>query len=834
VMVYIDDILIFSKTEEDHAAQVEWVLSQLQRNGYYANPDKCEFFQSEVNFLGHVIKAGGIAVQQHKVDSIAKWPVPHSVKDVRSFVGLATYYHRFVHNFASLCAPLTDLTRKDMPWKWSTVEQTAFDALKKALISAPMLHTPDNSKPYIVHTDASGYAVGATLSQYDEHGDLKPVAYMSKKMSPAQVNYAVHEWELLAVVEALKAWRCYLYGSSTPIEIYTDHHSLTYLSTQPNLSPRQSRWVEQLQDYVFKVHHLDGAKNVVADALSRRADYESAHRVEAEERLKRGVIDRPRLQLQVATVVSSTAIANVASSSIVSPSLIEEIKTLALQDLVYYQPLLSNAEHLGLLVKDGLVYSHSGLLYIPMGGTIRTSLLQEVHDAPSGGHLGRDKTYQRLSACVFWNGIYADVADYVKSCVSCGQNKARNRTAADVLRPLPIPSRRWETISMDFVGPLPKSPSGHDYLLVVVDKFSKMVHLIACHQSITTVQVAQLIYDNVVRLHGFPDNIVSDRDSKFTSLFWRSLWKLSGTQLKMSSSYHPQSDGQTENVNRVVSDILRAYVTEDRTDWDRHLTAVEVAINSSEHASTGFTPFFLNHNQEIRLPFHIAMKAAVESSTIPAAADMISAMAANDEIARARLADAQARQKAAADEYRRQATYVVNDQVMLATENLTAYQHKLCCRYLGPFAVLAVGNGTVTLDLPTELRRSYPTVNVDRVKPYTPSVGEWPGRQQHNRPLPVNAGADGAPEWEVEAVLGKKEEKEWRKDQAGNEIKKGGKVSVVRYLIAWLGYPASEWTWVRKDHLDGANDLIVDYERKSSPRPGRHQVMFCSTSSADE
>ena len=213
---------------------------------------------------------------------------------------------------------------------------------------------------------------------------------------------------------------------------------------------------------------------------------------------------------------------------------------------------------------------------------------------------------------------------------------------------------------------------------------------------------------------------------------------------------------------------------------------------------------------------------------------MISAMVANDEIARARLADAQARQKAAADEYRRQATYVVNDQVMLATENLTAYQHKLCCRYLGPFAVLAVGNGTVTLDLPTELRRSYPTVNVDRVKPCTPSVGEWPGRQQHNRPLPGNAGADGAPQWEVEAVLGKKEEKEWRKDQAGNEIKKGGKVSVVRYLIAWLGYPASEWTWVRKDHLDGANDLIVDYERKSSPRPGRHQVMFCSTSSADE
>jgi hypothetical protein len=506
---------------------------------------------------------------------------------------------------------------------------------------------------------------------------------------------------------------------------------------------------------------------------------------------------------------------------------------LALIDVVYYQPLIANAEHLGLLVKDGLVYSHAGLLYIPMGGTVRTSLLQEVHDAPSGGHLGREKTYQRLSACVYWNGIHADVADYVRSCVSCSQSKARNRTAADVLHPLPIPSRRWETISMDFVGPLPKTPSGHDFLLVVVDKFSKMVHLIACQQSITAVQVAQLIYDHVVRLHGFPDNIVSDRDSKFTSRFWSALWKLSGTQLKMSSSYHPQSDGQTENVNRVVSDILRAYVNEDRTDWDRHLTAVEIAINSSEHSSTGFTPFFLNHNQEIRLPFNIAMNAAAKSSTIPAAADMISTMAANDETARVRIADAQARQKAAADEHRRAATYAVNDQVMLSTENLTAYDHKLCCRYLGPFAVLAVGNGTVTLDLPDELSRSYPTINVDRVKLYTPSVGEWPGRQQHTRPLPVDTGASDAPEWEVEAILGKKEEKEWRKDPSGNVIKKGGKVAVVRYLVAWVGYPASDYSWERRENLNGSKDLIEDYERKFGSKPGQHQVMFCCTSNLD-
>lgn len=831
VMVYIDDILIFSKDEEDHAEQVEWVLAQLKKNGYYANPDKCEFFQSEVNFLGHVIKAGGIAVQQHKIDSIVNWPVPQCVKDVRSFIGITTYYHRFVWKFAALAIPLTNLTRKDTPWIWGEKEQKAFDQLKQALVSSPMLATPDNSKPYVVHTDASGYAVGATLSQRDEHGDLKPVAYMSKKMNSAQLNYAVHEWELLAVIEALKAWRCYLYGSSTPIDIYTDHHSLTYLSTQPNLSPRQSRWVEQLQDYSFRVHHLSGDKNVVADALSRRSDYESAHLEESEARRQRGAIDRPRLQLEVAGLVSSDTKSSVASSSIIAPSLLDEIRVVALSDIAYYQPLLSKAEHLGLTVKDGLLYSASGLLYIPVGGTIRATLMQEVHDAPSGGHLGREKTYARLTEQVYWNGIYADVGDYVRSCVSCGQNKARNRTAADLLRPLPIPSRRWETISMDFVGPLPMTPSGHDFLLVIVDKFSKMTHLIACTQSITAVTVAQLVYDHVIRLHGFPDSIVSDRDSKFTSLFWNALWKLSGTQLKMSTSYHPQSDGQTENVNRVVGDILRAYVSEDTKDWDRHLTAVEIAINSSRHASTGYTPYFLNHGQEIRLPFTIAMKEAVETSHVPAAAEMISAMAANDETARSRMAEAQARQKAAADPHRHQAAYAVLDQVMLSTANLAAYQHKLCCRFLGPFAVLAVGNGTVTLDLPDELRRSYPTVNVDRVKPYTPSVGEWAGRQQQSRPMPGDVGADGVPEWEVEAILGKKEEKEWLKDDKGKVIKKGGKVSIVRYLVAWLGFPASEDTWVRAKDMQGSIDLIADYERNlAAQTPNQRSLMFCCVS----
>jgi hypothetical protein len=838
VLVFIDDILIFSRTAEEHAEHVEWVLSQLRLNRYYANPDKCEFFQDSVNFLGHVISAKGVAVQQHKVEAVAKWPAPQCVSDVRSFLGLTGYYHRFVAGFSKIAGPLSDLTRKDTPFVWGSKEEAAFVQLKAALASAPVLVTPDNSKPYTLHTDASGYAVGATLSQENSSGVLQPVAFLSKKMNSAQRNYPVHEWELLAVMEALKAWRCFLYGAVAPIDIFTDHHSLQWINTQPNLSARQCRWVEQLQDYSFKVHHLAGDKNVAADALSRRSDHEAAHVAETEARFRAGDTEavRPRLRLEAAVLTSSEnpAVPGTAST-IVAPSLLEDVRRLALTDEVYYVPLVSRAEHLGLVVRDGLVYSPSGLLYIPKDDTLRTTLMREVHDAPTGGHLGREKTYARLTAQVYWQGVYHDVRDYVRSCVSCAQNKANQRTASDFLHPLPIPARRWETVSMDFVGPLPKTSAGHDFLLVVADKFSKMVHLMACAQTVSASEVAQLVYDHVVRLHGFPECIISDRDTRFTSHFWRALWKLSGTRLAMSTSYHPQTDGQTENINRVVQDILSAFVSDTRRDWDRHLTAVEIAINSSRHASTGYTPHFLNHNQEMRLPFGIALKESLPTTRVPAAVTAMADMAANDETARTRLTEAQARQEKAANRHRREEVYTVGQQVMLSTKHLSGYKHKLTCRFIGPFAIVEVGRATVTLDLPRDMK-VHERVNVDKVKRYTPSVGEWPGRRQESRPLPVRVSDDGQGEYEVEAILGKREELEdppssSTDDPSSTSVtrsrRKAQKVMVTRYLVHWAGYSMDDCSWERTANLGGAADLIVDYERRlEAETRGRPSVMM--------
>jgi hypothetical protein len=355
-----------------------------------------------------------------------------------------------------------------------------------------------------------------------------------------------------------------------------------------------------------------------------------------------------------------------------------------------------------------------------------------------------------------------------------------------------------------------------------------MVHLIACKSTIVAEEVAQLFYDHIVRLHGFPEFLVSDRDSKFTSEFWAELWRLCGTRMKMSTSYHPQTDGQTESVNRVVQDVLRAYVSNDRTDWDRHLTAVEIAINTSRHSSTGFTPYFLNANQEMSLPFGVAMRKEIDGSALPEAASAASEMAVSDEIARTRLADAQKKQAKEADEHRRTQDYKVLDQVMLSTKNLTKFKYKFGCRYLGPFVITAVAKGRVTLDLPEDMKRLYPTINVERLKKYTPSVGEWKGRTQVSRPVAAYVDEDGHPEYEVEAILGKQVKKEFLRDAVGKCIRLGGMKPVTRYLVSWLGYESTTQEWIRLEKLDRAAELIADWERKQLvEETGTPSLMFC-------
>ena len=274
VLVFLDDILVFSRTEEEHIRHLRIVLQRLRDQKLYAKPSKCEWMKDEVEFLGHRIGRDGLAVMQEKVDAIKTWPVPTTVTDVRSFLGLTGFYRKFVEGYSTIAAPLNELTKDSIEWRWGPEEQSAFEDLQQRMSSTPVLAIPDDRLPYVMHIDASGFAMGAALMQ-DAGKGLRPVAFMSKKMKGAETRYPVHEQELLALVTAVRHWRHYLH-SHNPFTIMSDHHSLRYFSTQPLLSNRQARWKDVLADFDFTIKYIEGPKNVVADALSRRSDLKDA------------------------------------------------------------------------------------------------------------------------------------------------------------------------------------------------------------------------------------------------------------------------------------------------------------------------------------------------------------------------------------------------------------------------------------------------------------------------------------------------------------------------------------------------------------------------------
>jgi hypothetical protein len=270
VIVYLDDILIFSRNIEEHRDHVRQVLQRLREHKLYANMEKCEFGRKSIQFLGHIVSEDGISMEKSKLDDIEKWPTPKSVEDIRSFLGLTGYYRKFIHNFSQIAAPLSNLTRKLVLFKWTETEQKAFNDLKTAMMNGPVLNIPDENAPFTVTTDASSYAIEAALTQ-DLGDGPRPVAFLSHRMSPAEMNWPTHEQELLAVIRALDEWRHYLYGRR--FTIISDHQSLTYLQTQPKLSKRQIRWTERLAEFDYEMVYRPGKLNLVADALSRRSDY---------------------------------------------------------------------------------------------------------------------------------------------------------------------------------------------------------------------------------------------------------------------------------------------------------------------------------------------------------------------------------------------------------------------------------------------------------------------------------------------------------------------------------------------------------------------------------
>ncbi|KAE9340565.1 hypothetical protein PF008_g11045 [Phytophthora fragariae] len=592
----------------------------MRENKLYANLKKCLFCAPEIPVLGCYVSKSGVRADPEKISSICSWPTPKNQTELRQWLGLANYLHKYTKAYAGLIQPMSSLLKKDVAWNWHPEHQDAFDAVKKSLASAPVLMLPDTSRPFHVVCDASDFAIGCALMQFDAEGRERVVSYQSRQIQPEEKNYPVHDKELLAMRYALIKFRVYLLGEQT-FAVYTDHASLRTAMKSPHLSQRMARWLSFFAEYNFVVHYKPIKNNILADALSRRPDYDLRRLTRHQD-----IPDDDDDDDDCATCVTLGINATVSSPVLPLRHQIAD----AYEEDAFYAAIIRylrnpKADTLAKLTRptrdaitrydldgDLLTYAidtfDTPRVVIPADDDLRARLVHEYHDAPAGGHLAREKTFAALSRDFFWPRMYKWIRKWVRSCEICKRVKPAASKQAP-LRPQPIATSAWRSVGMDFNFGLPRDAEGRTGVLVFVDRFSKMVHLAPVAAEVTADESAELFLDLVFRHHGLPESIVSDRDPRFTSAFWTRLFALLGTRLLMSTAAHPETDGQTERVNRVLEDVLRSYATS-FASWSSFLPMAEFALNNSTHASTGLTPFFVNNARHPRVPALLAVRSS--------------------------------------------------------------------------------------------------------------------------------------------------------------------------------------------------------------------------------
>ena len=614
--VYLDDILIFSKTFEEHIEHVKTILSLLQKKNLQIKPSKCEFATPFTYYLGYKISNEGIHTEEKKVETVKNFQVPATQKGVRSFLGLINYYSKFIPNLAEIAAPLYDLTPKGKKFLWSSECQKAFEILKKSLCTAPILKHPDLSKKFYLQSDASDKAIGAILLQ--EHKEiLCPIGYYSRKLNKSQLNYSTIEKEMFAIVQAIKKWESIVYGSK--IEIFTDHKSLEYIRTSPMKNRRVQYWSMYLTQFDYKIRHISGIKNFKADFLSRQenvpkaSEYDFLHRMNAvQSKEDRSEITAEEVQIildkeKQKKVDNKKIVLNAPDIFLKDISNDEHFVQLQKDDLEL-KPIrerIDESKYADFMIKnDNKLYHLSKAskkdnvqyMQLAIPKVLRKDIIKNIHEM---GHFQTEKTYDNIRIKYWWPQCLKEVHKFIENCELCQRQKMKK--AIQPLQELPLPVMPWELLGIDLVGPLTESYNGNKYIFTVIDHFSSWTEAFAIRDK-EAETIAKVFMEELISRFSFPKMIISDRGSEFCNNILTELTKLFNVCKIKTSPYHPQCNGMIERFHRDLNSMLRKAADKNKLSWDTEIPQILLAYRTTTHSRTGHTPYFIMFGRDPIVP----------------------------------------------------------------------------------------------------------------------------------------------------------------------------------------------------------------------------------------
>lgn len=837
VTAYMDDILIYTDgNENDHWETVRSVLKKLNKAGLYLDIDKCEFLCQKVKYLGFIIEAGkSITVDPEKVKAILEWKPPSTVKGIRSFLGFANFYRCFIDNFSEIAAPLIDLTKKNNTWKWGDKESEAFEKLKKIFASEPVLAQWNPDRETILEADCSGYAMGGCLSQMDDQGRLRPVAYFSKRLNGAEVNYPIHDKELLAIIACMKEWKAELQSVSKPFTILTDHKNLDYFSTKRLLSERQARYNEILQQFRFNLKWRAGRACERPDALSRR------------DQDKPMGADDDRTTGRVMQLFTPVSINIVKAASAEIPNnehneskkdfdeLNGEDQATAAAERLFDDPELQNLWIQGVTTDkdwrrardsvqsgdrafpsdiaqklkvnigecsvgaDNILRGRESRIWVPDYEPLRTEIMQRIHDSHLAGHPGRDTMVSMLLRRWFWPKMRDSVRRFIRNCDICGRSTVWREAKAGFLKPLPIPERIGSDLTIDFVTDLPQS-KGCSNIMVITDRLSKDIYVFGSDSMVAS-KCAEIFVDRYYRYFGFPKYLISDRGSDWTGYFWKEFCKLTGIKQRLTTAYHPQSNA-SERANQELFKYLRAFTCFAQDNWMDLLPLAQLALNNRPNSAIGgVSPFFLRngYNPDPLTEPPPTEEPATRHPGRISGTKYVQRLREGQEFAQAAMASSQQRYEENTNRYRRQPEkFKVGDKVWLDLRNVKTPQLSKKLAWLhAKYEVVAVPDAlTVELNVPGKIHRRF---HVELVK----RAGDdpFPSQTRDDAQNPPIVDDLEEPEYEIESIL------------RARTIKHG-RGTLRQALVKWVSW--ADPTWEPLEYIQDTAALD-QFENKYGP-----------------